>query len=723
MPLGNGLLGALIWKQGDALRFSLDRADLWDRRPMRGLDRREFTYRWICDQVKKNEYGIVQQYFDAPYETEPAPTKIPGAALTFDTRSLGRVRSVSLSPDSALCVIRWEAGTVLRTFVHASRPSGWFRWDHLKETLPIALLPPSYAGAADTTAQGSVAGDNLRRLGYSEGDVNQRGDTITYTQEVWGGFRYVVCVMWNRPDRESIEGTWSISAHDPGDNAKLSAEAICRESFRRGFDADLTTHLEWWKQFWSQSSLHLPDPAIERQWYMEQYKFGSASRRGAPPISLQAVWTADNGRLPPWKGDFHHDLNTELSYWPCYSGNHLDEGLAYLDHLDANRPEYKAYTMRFFGVGGLNVPGVTTIDGTPMGGWIQYSASPTISSWLAHHYYLHWRYSMDTVFLRTRGYPWMRETAAFLELLTVKDGNGRRGLPLSSSPEIRDNSVSAWFTQTTNYDLALMKFVFKAAAEMARELHIAGESARWNQIGSELPDYALSGRNELMFAPSLSYNESHRHFSHAMAIYPLGLIRWEDGARSKEIIHNTLDRLDSVGPAAWCGYSYAWLACLKARAKDGDGALRALSIFARAFCSPNSFHLNGDQTRSGYSGFTYRPFTLEGNFAFAAGVQEMLLQSYAGFIEVFPAVPEGWKDVSFTTLRAEGGFLVSAERAGGRVRVVRIESAPGGEASLLNPFNAWHASSKRGAEVKTDGRFLRIRCRPGGIIVLTDGNL
>jgi len=65
-----------------------------------------------------------------------------------------------------------------------------------------------------------------------------------------------------------------------------------------------------------------------------------------------------------------------------------------------------------------------------------------------------------------------------------------------------------------------------------------------------------------------------------------------------------------------------------------------------------------------------RPFTLEGNFAFAAAVQEMLLQSYDGVLRVFPAVPTDWKDVSFENLRAEGAVLVSARMEQGRV--VRI---------------------------------------------------
>ncbi len=51
-------------------------------------------------------------------------------------------------------------------------------------------------------------------------------------------------------------------------------------------------------------------------------------------------------------------------------------------------------------------------------------------------------------------------------------------------------------------------------------------------------------------------------------------------------------------------------------------------------------------------------FTLEGNFAaFAQGVQELLLQSREGYIEVFPVVPASWQDVSFNGLRSEGAFL------------------------------------------------------------------
>ena len=357
---------------------------------------------------------------------------------------------------------------------------------------------------------------------------------------------------------------------------------------------------------------------LEKQWYLEQYKFGAAARRGAPPISLQAVWTADNGRLPPWKGDFHHDLNTELSYWPCYSGNHLEEGLGFLAWLWALRPEFKRYTRDYFGKDGLAVPGVTTLAGAADGRLVQYSFSPTTSAWLAQHFDLQWRFSKDRNFLESRAYPWIREVAVFLDEFSERGRDGRRKLPLSSSPEIFDNRREAWFETTTNYDLGLIKWTYQTAAEEADELGRKAEAAAWRRILGEWPDLAVDPETGLMFAPGFRYAESHRHFSHQMAFHPLGLVDVSHGPREEEIVRKTLATLDRVGSDWWCGYSFSWLGNLKARALDGAGAAEALRTFALDFCLPNSFHANGDQSKTGKSKWTYRPFTLEGNFAFAA---------------------------------------------------------------------------------------------------------
>lgn len=719
IPLGNATLGALIWQKDNRLRFSLDRSDIWDMRPMKGLHRKEFSYQWIKEQVDKNDYKPVQEYFDQPYDKEPAPSKIPAGALEFNIPSEVGVKSVRLILSNALSEILWTNGMKLQIFVHATQPVGWFRFENVPlDIAPRLVAPPYEADIKEGGEVNSVVGDDLVRLGYRQGAVQAGNNSITYKQEGWGGFQYEIYVQWKKINATTIEGAWSISSHYLGKDEMEPATQTVKNSIQKGWTAAWKSHISWWKNFWSKSAIQIPDTLLEKQWYLEQYKFGATARRGAPPISLQAVWTADNGRIPPWKGDYHHDLNTQLSYWPAYSGNHMEEALGYLDHLDEHKENYKRYTKLFFGKEGLAVPGVTTLDGTEMGGWVQYSLSPTVSSWLAHHYYLHWKYSGDQTLLRDRAYPWLKDVCTFLENLTFIDEHGFRKLPMSSSPEINDNRISAWFHQNTNYDLALMKFSFSAAAEMAQALGLEGESAHWKKILSQFDDYALSDNHELKFAPDLPYNVSHRHFSHMMAIHPLGLIKWEDGEQAQQIIKNTIELLKKVGPDYWCGYSYSWLGNIQARAKNGEGSAEALQIFAKAFCLPNSFHVNGDQTKSGFSKLTYRPFTLEGNFAFAAGIQEMLLQSYAGFIEIMPAVPESWQDVSFQKLRAEGAFLVDAKKEHGKMTEVKIVAEIGGKTKLKLPFEKWKIQTAKGVIVREfDQGFLELDSKKNGMIV------
>jgi hypothetical protein len=328
---------------------------------------------------------------------------------------------------------------------------------------------------------------------------------------------------------------------------------------------------------------------------------------------------------------------------------------------------------------------------------------------------------MDENFLKTKAYPWFKDVATYLENITRIDANGHRVLPLSSSPEIHDNSRDAWFTTSTNYDLSLMKYVFEKAGEMAVAAGDQTNASHYQKIRAQFESFALSTKNELMFAKGHAYESSHRHFSHAMAIFPLGLYQWKNEA-DRPVMKATIDLLDKIGPANWCGYSYAWLGNLKARVADGEGAQKALNIFAKAFCAGNSFHLNGDQTKEGYSTFTYRPFTLEGNFAFASGVQEMLLQSYQGYVQIFPAVPASWKNVSFDKLRTEGAFIVSAKKENGQVKTVTIKAEKDGTLLLQNPFdvnNKYVVSSQSATQKKPDQRnMLYFECKKGAIVTL-----
>jgi alpha-L-fucosidase 2 len=685
IPLGDGMLGALIWEKNSRLRFSLDRADLWDLRPTRNLDKPEWKYSWVKEQWEKNTYSKVQNMFDVPYDADPAPSKIPGGAMEFDIASLGEVESVELNINNALCNIKWKNGATLQAFVNAASPVGWFRFEGVKAGFMPEFIAPAYNLEGESETDNSHSGQDLRRLEYPKGEIIKAPNSITYNQNGWGGFKYQINVRW-KEQKNVVEGCWSINSEFPGWEKQAKAEELTAKAMQDGYPGQLEQHRKWWNIFWLQSGISIPDPVLNKQWHLEMYKLGAATGNGAPPISLQAIWTADNGKLPPWKGDFHNDLNTQLSYWPAYSSNHLQQESGYINWLQKNKPEFEKYTQKFYQVSGLNVPGVVTLAGQPMGGWIQYSFGPTVSAWLGHHFYLHWRYTMDRDFLEKEAYPWIKEIAQYLDLISVTDKNELKKLPLSSSPEIFDNSRQAWFPEMTNFDLGLIRWTFEKAAELAGELGKTDEAQKWNKILSQWPMLDIDPVSGFTYAKGFPYDKSHRHFSHQIAFHPLGLIDWSKGEKDQQIIKSTIATLDKVGPDMWCGYSYSWLGNMKARAFDGKGAAEALRIFAQDFCLPNSFHANGDQSGTGKSTFTYRPFTLEGNFAFAAGIQEMLIQSHTGTVRLFPAIPEEWKDVSFNNLRTEGAFLISSVMEKGEVNKVKIISEKGGILKLQNPF-------------------------------------
>jgi alpha-L-fucosidase 2 len=544
IPLGNGMLGALIWEKDKKLRVSLDRADLWDLRPMENLDKPEWRFSWVREQLEKGTYSNVQQMFDVPYDRNPAPSKIPGGALEFDISGLGKPESVELNLKNALCKIKWKNGATFESFINAGSPVGWFRFKGTDTGFVPELIAPAYNLDGKSGDESPVTGQDLRRLGYPKGVIIKTGNSVTYNQKGWGGFQYQVNVRW-KEQNNSIEGCWSISSEFPGWERQLKAETQTTEAIRNGFSVQLLKHKQCWNEFWMKSDISLPDTILNKQWHLEMYKLGAATGNGAPPLSLQAIWTADNGKLPPWKGDFHHDLNTQLSYWPAYSSNHIIQESGFIDWLQKNKPQFEKYTREYFNVSGLNVPGVTTFIGQPMGGWIQYSFGPTVSAWLGHHFYLHWRYTMDREFLEKEAYPWIKEVATFFDEFSVTGNDGLRKLPLSSSPEIFDNSKEAWFQNVTNFDLGLIRWTYEKAAELADELGKSEEALRWNKILSQWPQYDIDNKTGFTYAKGFPYSQSHRHFSHLIAFHPLGLIDWSKGEKERQIIRSTIKTLDS----------------------------------------------------------------------------------------------------------------------------------------------------------------------------------
>ena len=86
-------------------------------------------------------------------------------------------------------------------------------------------------------------------------------------------------------------------------------------------------------------------------------------------------------------------------------------------------------------------------------------------------------------------------------------------------------------------------------------------------------------------------------------------------------------------------------------------------------------------------------------------VDELLLQSHTGTITLFPQVPPG-EPASFRSLRARGGFLVSAAMPTGqrdKISGVAIVSEVGGTATLRTPWSCKnvHVTAMPGGKVAT----------------------
>ena len=681
IPLGNGLTGCLVWGEKNLLRFSFDRGDLWDNRVPDEIKESGFTYSNIQKLVAEKNTKEISRLTDKPY-SYPYPTKLPGVRLELEMDSVFDAKTFDLDMLKAFCTIEPTSGKSVSVFTSAT-----------KQVTVISC--PEYLNASLKIPT------SVKLLGYTEPESGSDGDNLWWKQKTVEKLEYGAYMAVKKVKGECLIAISFTSNEDAKDFIAL-AKKQANDALQEGFDKLMSEHAKWWSDFWSVSEINLPDLIHQRYYNLMQYYYGSASRKGYPPMPLQGLWTADQGGLPPWKGDFHNDMNVQMCYWAYYTSGRFECGESLTDFLFNLAPAHRHFAKDFFGVDGLMVPGVMGLKGQPLTGWVQYSLSPTMSVWLLQNIYWHWRFTMDNKFLKDKSYPYCKEMAKAMEALLQEDEKGKLKLSLSSSPEIHNNSLQAWLTPNSNNDQALLMWMADAMAEMAEAQGIKEDVKHWQEFRSRLDELAVDENNILRLSPTESLKESHRHHAHLMAIYPLGVLNMENSQRDEEVIIASLDDLKKLGTKQWVGFSFPWASCMESRAGRADEAFNYLDIYVNAFTSPNGFNLNGDQSGKGYSNFTYRPFTLEANFGAAQAVHEMLLQSWGEKIRIFPAVPSKWQDVSFRDLRAEGGFIISAELKGGKTFSVRIKATKDSQLILKDPFNGipvkWNHKIKKSGE-------------------------
>lgn len=675
LPLGNGEMGALVFGGAGKLTVSLDRGDIWDRSnsPENGA---EFTYAHLKKYKDSRNTRKIAKIFDMPY-SKPTPSKLPVGKIVLEFAP-GAEDCFGLDMQRAEACYRSGEYT-FRTFLHATQGCGYIVTD-----IPfgsVRLVNPRYGirrkwdAFLEKFRVAHAVSNKLKNVRYPKPMFYaEQSDGVqydSYVQPLNDGTCYgVMIAKIMRAGKNEYCYYAALDANAEDLQACLKHKVS--QGIAIGYQKAIQSHIDWWTAFFAQSGISLPDKYLERCYNMGNYLLGSGSRRGCYPMPLQGLWTAcDDKYLPPWKGDYHHDLNTEMTYYSYLKANHLDAGLSFIDYIVSLTDRAREFARKFYGAQGLCLPAVMDIDGYALGGWAMYALSPTNQIWLCQLIERHYTYTGDQAFLQQVAFPYIQATARFICSLLVLNEDGDYVLPMSSSPEIHDNRLAAFLVPNSNYDQALILYLLETVIRLGKILN--QDTSEWERYLSHTHALWIKD-NVLMLDRKEMLQEAHRHMSHAMAIHPLRLYDYNKQT-DRVVIDATVNYTRSLGNRFYTGYSYAWLAEFEVVRRNGDEAYKLLDIFYRHFCSPNTFHLNGDYRKQGYSSLTYRPFTLEGNFCAIDAIQESLLYSENNTLLLFPAVPKSWQDVAFHDFRACGGALVSATMRGGQIVSLVIRAA------------------------------------------------
>lgn len=695
LPLGSGKMGCLIY--GDEnLRLSLDRIDLWDDRPAPASLEKNFNYRHLIKLAKSDKEEDHREWvrmFDRLCGQNPYPSKITAGRLELAFAEQSSHKRFEVDIEKAIATVNVGDNQSIEAFVSAERHIGVAK---IKGEFTLDIHIPGYI--SDTANQDVAPSLITSSLKYPKAAIQRDADYIWYEQETHTDYRYGIVVYQEKHAEETLL-YFTIATSDDGKDFIRDAKQTLVSAAQAGYELLLEEHLAYWKKYWKQSSINIADKKLEKLYYRSWYLFASTSRKGGYPMPLQGVWTADNDCLPPWRGDYHFDTNVQLSYQSYLKANRLPEGEVLLDYLWNMRKVFQKFAKDFFGVKGYLLPSTSTFAGKPIGGWAQYSFSPTMTIWMIQAFDDYYLYTGNMSFLKKRAYPMFKWVGQAIESL-LEEKNGKLYLPLSSSPEIYDNTPQAYLEPNSNFDLALLIYLYRTLVRYCKVL--GQDSSKYEAILSKLDDIAINEDGIVMLDKTQLLPETHRHFSHLMCMYPLHIINC-DSEKNAEIYFKTLQHIEMLGTGWWVGFSFPMSSQIYSMAYIGNAAYERLHQFATGYVADNGFHLNGDFKHYSFNCDHYRPFTLESLYGYCDALHQMLLQDHQGYLHLFPALPMDWDEetTSFKDLRTIGGILVSAKCKDRATSEVRLKSKKATTITIKNTFDADKLEITCGAKVKT----------------------
>ncbi len=493
--------------------------------------------------------------------------------------------------------------------------------------------------------------------------IRRDGSDITSVQEFIGGDAHAEVIHRSVPSGRSLVYYVSIGWARSGTAGLHEARKSTRAAERMGLAHLNAAHRRWWHTYYTKSFLSFPDARLESYYWIQMYKLGAAMRADGPILDLNGPWYHDT----PWPAIWWN-LNIQLTYSPLFRANRLDLSESLFRNLDRHRqalienvPEW--LHGRAAAIGRSSGPDlVSKVDLANARSDAAHEMGDL--PWTLFYYWEYYRYTMNDRLVRDRVYPLLRLAIGNYLAYLEKGSDAQYHLPPTESPELAT-------VADANYDLALMRWGLQSLIATAERLHLhEPELPRWRDVLANLAPFPSDSLTGLWVGRDHPWNHSHRHYSHLLAIYPLGLIT-PDSAAGRSLIEHSL-RTWERDQSLFRGYSFTGAASMREMLGQGDSALSRLQAYLDfpKYMQPNTFYAEAGPV-------------IETPLSAATTIQEMFLQDWGHALRVFPAVPKAWKEAAFADLRADGAFLVSGVRRDGRTSWTRITSLAGQPCRLV----------------------------------------